>query len=59
MDFLFQKAGIKEQIYKGIINSMLSKTELVEKLAFSSFLDESTQRSYFQSYQARLKKLLK
>jgi serine/threonine-protein kinase HipA len=36
---------------------MLNQTGLVEKLTFSSFLDEKTQRNYFQSYQTRLKKL--
>ena len=38
---------------------MLDKTGLVEKLTFSSFLDEKTQRNYFQSYQTRLTKLKK
>lgn len=56
---LSEKAGINEKIYDEIINTMLNQTSLVEKLTFSSFLDEKTQRNYFQSYQTRLKKLNK
>jgi serine/threonine-protein kinase HipA len=56
---LSEKAGINENVYSDIINSMLNQTDLVEKLTFSSFLDEKTQRNYFQSYQTRLKKLEK
>lgn len=56
---LAEKAGINEHVYDDIINSMLNQTGLVEKLTFSSFLDEKTQRKYFQSYQTRLKKFNK
>lgn len=56
---LSEKAGISERVYFDITNAMISKTEIVEKLIFSSFLDEKTQRNYFQSYQTRLKKLNK
>ena len=54
---LSEKAGINEKVYDELINTMLNQTGLVEKLTFSSFLDEKTQRNYFQSYQTRLKKL--
>lgn len=54
---LSEKAGINEKVYKEILNAMLNQTGLVEKLTFSSFLDEKTQRNYFQTYQSRLKKL--
>ncbi len=54
---LSEKAGINEKIYNEILNTMLNQTGLVEKLTFSSFLDEKTQRNYFQSYQTQLKKL--
>ncbi len=54
---LSEKAGINEKVYKEILNVMLNQTGLVEKLTFSSFLDEKTQRNYFQTYQSRLKKL--
>ena len=56
---LSEKAGIKERVYNDILNTMLNRTDLVEKLTFSSFLDEKTQRNYFQSYQTRLNKLKK
>lgn len=56
---LSEKAGLKERVYNDILNTMLNRTELVEKLTFSSFLDEKTQRNYFQSYQTRLIKLKK
>lgn len=56
---LSEKAGIKEKVYNDILNTMLNRTDLVEKLTFSSFLDEKTQRNYFQSYQTRLNNLKK
>jgi serine/threonine-protein kinase HipA len=56
---LAEKAGISEIVYTDILNTMLNQSDLVEKLCFSSFLDEKTQRNYFQSYQARLKRLMK
>ena len=56
---LSEKAGINEKVYNEILNVMLNQTSLVEKLTFSSFLDEKTQRNYFQSYQTRLKKFNK
>ncbi len=56
---LSEKAGINEKVYNELINTMVNQTGLVEKLTFSSFLDEKTQRNYFQSYQTRLRKLNK
>lgn len=56
---LSEKAGINERVYNDIINTMLGKSELVEKLSFSSFLDKNTQRNFFQSYQTRLRILKK
>ena len=56
---LSEKAGITEKMYDEIKNTMLNQTSMVEKLTFSSFLDEKTQRNYFQSYQTRLKKFSK
>lgn len=41
------------------LNLMRSQSELVEKLTFSSFFDESTQRNYWQSYQDKLKQMFK
>jgi serine/threonine-protein kinase HipA len=56
---LSEKAGINENVYDDILHRMLNQTDLVEKLTYSSFLDEKTQRNYFQSYQTRLNKLNK
>jgi serine/threonine-protein kinase HipA len=56
---LSEKAGIDGKIYDDILLTMLKHNDLVEKLTFSSFLDEKTQRNYFQSYQTRLNKLNK
>jgi serine/threonine-protein kinase HipA len=56
---LSEKAGINEKVYNELLNTMVDQTGLVEKLTFSSFLDEKTQRNYFQSYQTRLRKLNK
>lgn len=55
---LSEKAGIKALVFSEIMAFMLNKSEIVEKLTFSSFLDEKTQRSYFQLYQTRVKKLM-
>ena len=52
-------AGISEKNFKGILNLMLSKSEMVEKLITASFLDDTTKRNYLQSYQGRLKQLMK
>jgi serine/threonine-protein kinase HipA len=54
---LSERAGINEKVYDDLLYKMLNQTDLVEKLIFSSFLDEKTQRNYFQSYQTQLKKL--
>jgi len=56
---LSEKAGINKKVYDDILYTMLNKTDLVEKLIFSSFLDEKTQKNYFQSYQTRLNKINK
>ncbi len=56
---LAEQAGIAEKIFNDIFTMMLSKSEVVEKMTSSSFLNESTKRNYFQSYQGRLKQLMK
>ncbi|PLX00633.1 MAG: phosphatidylinositol kinase [Marinilabiliales bacterium] len=56
---LSERAGINVRVFNEILNTMLNQTNLVERLTFSSFLDEKTQRDYFQSYQSRLKDLKK
>jgi serine/threonine-protein kinase HipA len=55
---LSELAGISEKNFKSVLNLMVSKSEMVEKLISSSFLNDTTKRNYLQSYQARLKQLM-
>ncbi len=52
-------AEINKKIFNDILKLMLSQSDLVEKMTFSSFLNEGTKRNYWQSYQGRLKQLMK
>ena len=56
---LAENAEIGEKIFNDIMSVMLSKPEMVGKLVNASFLDDSTRRNYWQSYNGRLKQLLK
>lgn len=56
---LATEAGIDNRLYSVIYPEMLKHSEMVERLVFSSFLDNNTKRSYWQAYQGRLKQLLK
>lgn len=56
---LAQLAGIGEKNFKAIMELMLSKSDLVEKMVDASFLNATTKRNYLQSYQGRLKQLAK
>ncbi len=56
---LAEQAKIKKKIFDDILALMLSQSHLVEKMVFSSFLNERTQKNYWQSYQERLKRLIK
>ncbi|MGZ3755630.1 MAG: type II toxin-antitoxin system HipA family toxin [Mucilaginibacter sp.] len=56
---LAEKAGIAEKIFDQMMELMLSQSEAVERFTFASFLDETTQRYYWQSYQSRLRQLQK
>lgn len=56
---LAKQAGILETVYDDILNSMLTKSNQIEKLVNSSFLNEKTKRNYWQSYSGRLKRLMK
>ena len=56
---LAEQAGIIEKIFKDILTLMLTQSEPVERMVASSFLNESTKRNYWQSYQGRLKQLMK
>lgn len=56
---LAENAGIAVNIINDIMSQMLSGSDIVEKLISASFLDDSTKRSYWQSYRRRLKQLSK
>lgn len=56
---LADKAGIREKTFQEIMIVMVSKSEVVEKMVAASFLNDSTKRNYFQSFQGRLKQLTK
>jgi serine/threonine-protein kinase HipA len=59
--FQFQQLGkmanIPEKMIERLLAQMLTNSEKVERLIRSSFLDESTQKNYYQAYQGRLKRL--
>jgi len=54
-----KQAKINEKSFTDILTLMLSQSHLVEKMTFSSFLNDGTKRNYWQSYQGRLKQLMK
>ena len=56
---LAQNAEISEKIFNETMTLMLSKTGAVEEMVAASFLNDSTKRNYWQSYNGRLKQLLK
>jgi serine/threonine-protein kinase HipA len=56
---LAKKAAINEKTFQDIMALMISKTDLVEKMVAASFLNDTTKRNYFQSFQGRLKQLTK
>lgn len=56
---LAEKAGISEKIFNDLMSLMVSKSDLVEKLVSASFLNDTTKGNYWQSYQGRLKQLMK
>lgn len=56
---LAEKAGINAKMFQDLMALMVSKSDWVEKLVSASFLNDTTKRFYWQSYQGRLKQLLK
>jgi serine/threonine-protein kinase HipA len=56
---LANEAEISEKIFLSIKSLMISKSTQVEKMISNSFLNDSTKRNYFQSYQRRLNQFLK
>jgi len=53
---LGKMAGIPTVLVERILEQMLANSEEVEKLIRRSFLEESAQKNYLQSYQGRLKR---
>ena len=56
---LAEQAGIINKVVNDILSAMLTQSELVEKMVFSSFLNNKMKRYYWQSYQGRLKRMMK
>lgn len=56
---LAESAGISKNIFNDIMDLMLSKSIIVDKMITASFLNDSTKRNYWQSYQGRLNQLTK
>jgi serine/threonine-protein kinase HipA len=56
---LAEKTEISEKTFQDIMALMISKSDLVEKMVAASFLNDTTKRNYFQSFQGRLKQLTK
>lgn len=56
---LSEQAGINLKTFNDIIVLMLSQPDKIENLITASYLKESSKRNYWQSYQGRLKQLMK
>ncbi len=56
---LAENAEISEKIFNDIMTLMLSKSDTVDKMISVSFLNDTTKRNYWQSYQGRIKQLIK
>lgn len=56
---LAENAEISTKNFNDIISLMVSKSTQVEKMISASYLSEPTKRNYLQSYNRRLKQLLK
>ncbi|MBS1605652.1 MAG: HipA domain-containing protein [Bacteroidetes bacterium] len=56
---LADQAAISSASFDAITQLMLSESSKVQELTFASYLDETTKRNYWQSYQARLQQLEK
>ena len=56
---LAEKAEISEKTFQEIMALMISQSDLVEKMVAASYLNDTTKRNYFQSFQGRLNQLTK
>ena len=58
MYHIVQFTALFVALLKLVLHS-ISKSDLVEKMVAASFLNDTTKRDYFQSFQGRLKQLTK
>ncbi|MFY7827475.1 MAG: type II toxin-antitoxin system HipA family toxin [Flectobacillus sp.] len=56
---LAEKAEISEKNFQEIMALMISQSDLVERMVAASYLNDTTKRNYFQSFQGRLNQLTK
>jgi len=56
---LAEMAGISKKVSSDIMELMGKSHKEIEKLVLASYLDDSSQRAYLQSYQGRIKQLTK
>ena len=56
---LAEQAGISLKFFENIKILLGNRSEIVEKMVAASFLNDTTKRHYLQTYQARLKQLMK
>ena len=56
---LAEKAEISEKSFQEIMALMISQSDLVERMVAASYLNDTTKRNYFQSFQGRLNQLTK
>jgi len=56
---LAEKAEISEKTFQEIMALMISQSDLVERMVAASYLNDTTKRNYFQSFQGRLNQLTK
>lgn len=54
---LGKEVGLTDKQIKNIHQSMISRSEMVEKFIGCSYLNEKSKRNYLQAYQTKLKKL--
>lgn len=59
LNLLADQAGLSKIQKDETFNNLLSKSDEVAHLIYSSFLNEKTKRNYIQAYQSRLKKIKK
>ena len=51
--------GVGEKMFKDMMTLMVAQSRKVDNMVAASFLNETSKRNYIQSYQGRLKQLMK